>query len=95
MKEETALRLVEALENVAEHLADLRFGVSLARRTREKYDLSIAELRVCMCIVRGLTRQQTADELGIALNTVKNQLHKVLRKTGASTQRELVWTVKS
>ena len=93
MKEETAKRIVQVLEEIAHHLGDLRFGVSHAQRVQRHYDLSVAELRVCMSIVKGRSRKQAAEDHGVAENTLKNQLHQVFQKTGTKTQVELTHLV--
>jgi DNA-binding CsgD family transcriptional regulator len=45
--------------------------------------LSRRELQVCALIAEGRSNKQIASRLSIALATVKDHVHKILRKTGA------------
>jgi DNA-binding CsgD family transcriptional regulator len=56
---------------------------------RKVYVLTPAEQRVLACIERGLTQTQTADELGVAVGTVKMHTANIRSKRGVTTTREL------
>ena len=49
-----------------------------------------AEARVAVCLVRGLSLKQVADNLRISINTVKTHLKQLMRRTGTGRQGELV-----
>ena len=55
-----------------------------------EYDLTPAELRVLLAIVREGGVPATARALGIAASTVKTHLQRVFGKTGSSRQCDLV-----
>lgn len=56
----------------------------------EFFDLTLAESQVVQGLVYGSSLSDIAQERGRALSTVRNQLKKVLRKTGAGSQVDLI-----
>lgn len=63
--------------------------------TREKmlrrlYELSPTEARLAILLMKGMSREQAAAELGRALNTVRAHLRQIFAKTGTSRQGELI-----
>lgn len=57
------------------------------------YKLSPREREVLLAIVRGASNEDIADELGIALSTVKRHVENVLRGTGSASRIELLGLV--
>lgn len=57
---------------------------------RALFGLTYAEARVATAIFEGLSMREAADQLGVALNTVRFQLARVYEKTGVTRQAELV-----
>lgn len=51
--------------------------------------LTDAECRVAVAIARGRSNAQIAQELGVAVRTVANQVAAILRKLGASSRSEV------
>ncbi len=62
----------------------------LWRVVRDSFELTDAEVRVARRLREGLSLQQTADRLGVSLNTVRNQLRGVFDKMGVQRQSDLV-----
>lgn len=56
----------------------------------ELFGLTPAEQRLGALLVRGLTPEHCADQLGTSINTVRSQLRALFRKTSTSRQAELV-----
>jgi DNA-binding CsgD family transcriptional regulator len=54
------------------------------------YDLTVAELRVLLALAQGLAAREAADMLGISEPTVRTHVQRMLAKTGASRQAELL-----
>jgi DNA-binding CsgD family transcriptional regulator len=54
------------------------------------YGLTGGELRVALKVASGLAQQETAETLGIGLETVKTHLQHIYQKTGTARQAELV-----
>jgi DNA-binding CsgD family transcriptional regulator len=54
------------------------------------YGLTGGELRVALKVASGLAPQETAEMLGIGLETVKTHLQHIFQKTGTARQAELV-----
>jgi DNA-binding CsgD family transcriptional regulator len=54
------------------------------------YDLTPAEARIFEMIVAGKTTAEIANELKVALPTVKTHLSRVFDKTGCNRQADLV-----
>jgi DNA-binding CsgD family transcriptional regulator len=74
---------------VALRPASARSALSEADAMR-LFDLTRAEARLAVGLVRGATLAALADRFGVSLNTVKTQLAHVGLKTGAASQRDLV-----
>ena len=56
---------------------------------RSLFDLTPAEARVARRLATGATLDDVAEANGVSLNTVRNQLRRVLEKTGCARQAEL------
>ncbi|MCY1413658.1 hypothetical protein D9M71_290940 [compost metagenome] len=56
----------------------------------ELFGLTPAERRLGELLSLGLTPEQSADRLGVSINTVRSQLRSLFRKTGTERQVELV-----
>ena len=56
---------------------------------RSLFDLTAAEARVAQGIAAGKTLEDLAQAGGVSINTVRNQLRRVLEKTGCARQAEL------
>src|SRR5262249_8973734 len=61
-----------------------------AELLRRLFGLTLAEARVCECLVQGRTVEEAAEDLEIAADTVRVHLKKVFAKTGVSRQAELI-----
>lgn len=59
------------------------------------FGLTPAEARVVVELVTGKRPQEVADELGVSLNTVRNQLKQIFSKTNTGRQSELISLVLS
>lgn len=62
---------------------------------QQLYGLSAAEARVCGGLLDGLTTQEIAEAQGVSGETVRYHCKKILRKTGARRQPELIRTLAS
>jgi PAS domain S-box-containing protein len=71
-----------------------RVSVSVASLV-DLYGLTPAEARLAGELVKGKDLQQIAAECALSVNTLRNQLKQVFRKTGTSRQPELVSLVLS
>lgn len=58
------------------------------QRAKGPFGLSLQELRVLERLVQGRTNQEIADDLGIAVSTVKTHVGHVLDKLGADDRSE-------
>jgi DNA-binding CsgD family transcriptional regulator len=56
----------------------------------ELYGLTASEQKVLGHITRGQAPQETADELGIGIATVKTHLLKIFAKTSTGRQADLI-----
>lgn len=65
-------------------------GRSCAELVARMFELTPAEMRVLLAIVNGGGVPETAKALGVAETTVKTHLQRILAKTGASRQADLV-----
>lgn len=54
------------------------------------YELTQAESEVCRYIVDGWLNATIAEERGVSVETVKSQVHTILRKTGTCKRSELI-----
>lgn len=57
---------------------------------RKIYKLTAAEAKIVLAIAQGGPLVEAAERLGITLNTAKTQLKRVMDKTGATRQAELI-----
>ena len=57
---------------------------------QETLNLSPAELKVARGLLEGLTAQETANQVGRSVETVRSHIKALLKKTGARRQTELV-----
>lgn len=62
----------------------------LWRSLRDSFGLTPAETRLAARLKEGLTLKEAAEDLGVSLNTVRNQLRAVFEKMGLGRQSELV-----
>ncbi len=62
----------------------------LWRSVRQSFGLTSAETRLAARLKAGRTLKEAAEDLGVSLNTVRNQLRAVFDKMGLSRQSELV-----
>lgn len=62
----------------------------LADSLRASFGLSPAETRLATLLREGLSLSEAADELGVALNTTRNQLRSIFDKMGLRRQTDLV-----
>lgn len=68
------------LADIASHLKDVR----------SDYKLSLREQDVAQLIVRGMSNQQIADQLGLRLQTIKVHVKNVLRKLRVNSRSEVI-----
>ena len=59
------------------------------------FELTFAEARVVVELVKGKRPQEVAEDLGVSLNTVRNQLKQIFSKTNTGRQSELISLVLS
>lgn len=59
------------------------------------FGLTFAEARVVVELVKGKRPQEVAEDLGVTLNTVRNQLKQIFSKTNTGRQSELISLVLS
>lgn len=59
------------------------------------FSLTFAEARVVVELVKGKRPQEVAEDLGVSLNTVRNQLKQIFSKTNTGRQSELISLVLS
>ncbi|MBD1549231.1 helix-turn-helix transcriptional regulator [Roseibium aggregatum] len=58
-------------------------------RLRNRYGLTEAETAISMGIANGKRPDELADERGVSIHTIRNQLKAAMQKTGVSRQSEL------
>jgi DNA-binding CsgD family transcriptional regulator len=54
------------------------------------YELTPAEAELVLHLARGLSLEQTAEQRGVAVNTVRSQLKRVFAKTNTNRQADLI-----
>jgi DNA-binding CsgD family transcriptional regulator len=54
------------------------------------FDLTPAEIRILQRLLAGSVPSEIADELGLALPTVRTHLGRIFAKTGTSRQSDLI-----
>jgi DNA-binding CsgD family transcriptional regulator len=57
---------------------------------QDLYRLTRSECRVAQLFYQGMTLVETADRLGISVNTVRTHLYRIMEKTGTHTQAALM-----
>ena len=72
-------------QHAAQHLA-LRHNL----RGRNRSQLSRREQQLVQLLCAGLTNKEIANQLHLSEHTVKNHVHRILRKTGAADRVELI-----
>jgi DNA-binding CsgD family transcriptional regulator len=86
-----SLPFVDSTPSVALLIGDPDTAVDLDDKLlTECYDLSPAEAKLAVALLRGQTPNDYAQLRGISHNTVKTQLKQVLAKTGTHRQSELI-----
>ena len=65
-------------------------GDRLWSSVRESFGLTAAEIRLAAHLADGLSLKEAAEELGVSVNTLRNQLRAVFDKMGLNRQSELV-----
>jgi DNA-binding CsgD family transcriptional regulator len=65
-------------------------GASGLPAARERFGLTRAEVMLCSRLLLGESLSEAADVLGIAIETARNRVKKVFRKTGTHRQGQLV-----
>lgn len=63
---------------------------SRASLLQQLYDLTLAEARVALAVLRGATPSGIAQQSGVSIATVRSQLKAVFLKTGTTRQAELI-----
>jgi DNA-binding CsgD family transcriptional regulator len=64
--------------------------LDISDRFREEYAISARELEVIALLLKGFSHKEIAFELGISALTIKNHVHNIYRKTGATSKIELL-----
>lgn len=100
LQEASALEVVNAIRAVAEGeaVSPSRYARSLFNyfasqtavapnsRTRTQLGLTRREQQLVPLIDRGMTNKEIANELNLSEQTVKNHIHRILRKVGVETR---------
>ena len=60
---------------------------------QDRFDLTPAEARLVVRLVRGASLKSSAKAFGVSYETVRRQVKSVFHKTGTHRQSELVLTV--
>ncbi len=60
---------------------------------RDLYDLTVAEVRVCVALLDGATVKEIAEDQGVSLDAVRYHCKNILKKTGTNRQSELIRTL--
>ncbi len=72
-------------------IRDFRINAEkVADRARQAFGLTTAETRILAQLLDGASTAMLCDRLGVTLNTVKTQIKAIFRKTGTSSQTDLV-----
>ena len=66
------------------------FGESTLQRFARIYRLSPQETRLVVLAVREIPNKRTADELGCGACTVRTHWHRIFKKVGCTSQRDLL-----
>lgn len=76
--------------DVALVLPPTEAGDLLGGALRDSFGLTQAESRLAGLLGEGMSLQEAADELGVSVNTIRNQLRAVFEKMGLNRQSDLV-----
>lgn len=60
---------------------------------RDLYDLTLAEVRVCVALLDGATVKEIAADQRVTLDAIRYHCKNILRKTGTSRQSDLIRTL--
>ena len=104
LKDASAQEIVRAIRAVAAgeavcppRLSAALFGCAARQATfefnpqfRSELGLSLREQQLVCLIRQGLTNKEIANRLSLSEQTVKNHIHRILKKTGASDRHELI-----
>jgi DNA-binding CsgD family transcriptional regulator len=72
-------------------VTDLRADLAIADgELQALFGLTAAEIRVVRALLQGHQPRDTAERLGVSLNTVRTQLASIFHKTGTAGQSELL-----
>jgi DNA-binding NarL/FixJ family response regulator len=82
------LRVFALRASLARRIDNKRLASALAALV-EEHDIKPREQDVLVCILRGLSRRDIADTLGLAEPTVKMHIRSILKKTGMSSMHQL------
>jgi DNA-binding NarL/FixJ family response regulator len=77
--------MAKLFQHAAQHLA-LRQNL----QTRNRPKLSRREQQLLQPLCAGLTNKEIANQLHLSEHTVKNHVHRILRKTGTADRVELI-----
>jgi DNA-binding NarL/FixJ family response regulator len=77
--------MAKLFQHAAQHLA-LRQNLQVRNRTQ----LSRREQQLLQLLCAGLTNKEIANQLHLSEHTVKNHVHRILRKTGTTDRVELI-----
>ena len=84
-----AVRLSRSLSIVGGQTALNAPATDAAADLQGAYGLSDRELEIVRCVARGLANKEIGGELSISEGTVKNHLHRIMRKVGVGNRTEL------
>jgi PAS domain S-box-containing protein len=71
-------------------LAEIDEQATVARATDGEVSLTPRQAQVLHLLARGCSTEQMADELGVAVETVRNHIRAILRRLGAHSRLEAV-----
>jgi DNA-binding CsgD family transcriptional regulator len=60
---------------------------------RDLYDLTLAEVRVCVALLDGATVKEIAERQRVSLDAIRYHCKNILRKTGTNRQSDLIRTL--
>jgi two-component system NarL family response regulator len=105
LKEASAAEIADAIHAVAnneavcppslcralfDHVSSRENSTSSQFSIRPDLGLTRRELQLVQMIARGLTNKEIAAQLNLSENTIKNHVHRMLRKLGAEDRIEMV-----
>jgi DNA-binding NarL/FixJ family response regulator len=77
--------MARLFQQAAQHLASRQ-----NLQTRHRYRLSRREEQLLRLLCGGLTNKEIANQLHLSEHTVKNHVHRILRKTGTADRVQLI-----